>query len=92
MTGAPGTARPFTVWHGDQLAMRGRAEAGVLASTSGPPPLPGTPPVTHPFATVTFFLAETEGQLGALLRSATELDGFLEAVAAAGYRVVVDDA
>lgn len=92
MTGTSGAVSTFTVWHGDRLAVRGRAVPGVLASTSAPPPLPGTPPVTHPFATATFFEAETEGQLGALLRSASDLDGFFEAAAAAGYRVDVDDA
>ena len=54
---------------------------------SAPPPLPGQPPATHPFATATAYVAEWEGELGAMLRAAPDLDAFLAAATGAGYRV-----
>lgn len=44
-------------------------------------------PVTHPFATATFHLAEYEGELGALLREASDLHAFLDAAERSGYAV-----
>ncbi|MBM7832479.1 hypothetical protein JOE59_003184 [Agromyces cerinus] len=77
----------YQVFAGDQLALELREESGILVSTSSPPPLPGTAPVTHPFATAVFRMAENEGELGELLREAADLDSFLEAARAFGYRV-----
>lgn len=70
-----------------RLALELSGEGGVLVSTSTPPPLPGTPVITHPFATATFHMSENEGELGALLRRAVDLTSFLDAVRALGYRV-----
>jgi len=60
---------------------------GILVSVSAPPPRPGEPPVTHPFATATFLRPEHEGELGELLRGAASLDEFLDAVRGRGYCV-----
>ncbi len=60
---------------------------GVLVSLSGPPPLPGSEPVTHPFASATFLTPENEGELGELLRNAATLDEFLDVIRQRGYRV-----
>lgn len=79
--------RRYRVFAGDQLALEIRGVGGVLVSTSAPPPMPGQAPVTHPFATATFRMAENEGELGQLLRAATSLDAFLDSVASRGYRV-----
>jgi hypothetical protein len=81
------TARRYQVWRGGRLALDVRGEPGVLVSVSAAPPPPGTPPATHPFATGTAFVAEHEGELGALLRDARDLDAFLAAVVRAGYQV-----
>lgn len=64
-----------------------KGEPGVLDSTSPPSPLPRAAPVTHPFATATFHLAEYEGELGALLREASDLHAFLDAAERSGYAV-----
>ncbi|KRE21020.1 hypothetical protein [Agromyces sp. Soil535] len=87
MNGASERTRRYRVLLGERLALEIRDEPGILVSISAPPPPPGTPPVTHPFATATFHLAEVEGDLGALLRESSDLDAFLEAVARAGYRI-----
>ncbi|WP_139416354.1 hypothetical protein [Agromyces laixinhei] len=79
--------RRYKVFAGDQLALDLRGESGLLVSTSAPPPLPGVAPVTHPFATAVFRMAENEGELGELLREAADLDSFLDLVRARGYRV-----
>ena len=62
---------------------------GILVSVSAPPPRPGEPPVTHPFATATFLRPESEGELGELLRGSESLDAFLDAVRDRGYCVEV---
>jgi hypothetical protein len=81
------STRSHRLLRGELLALEIRGEPGVLVSTSVPPPLPGTTPVTHPFATASFHLAEAEGELGALLRESSDLDVFLEAAGRAGYRI-----
>ncbi|SIN93222.1 hypothetical protein [Agromyces cerinus] len=83
----PEEPRRYQVFVGDQLALELRGESGILVSASAPPPLPGTAPVTHLFATAVFRMAENEGELGDLLREAADLDSFLEAVRDLGYRV-----
>ena len=83
----PEEPRRYQVFAGDQLALDLRGESGILVSTSAPPPLPGTAPVTHLFATAAFRMAENEGELGELLREAADLDSFLDAACALGYRV-----
>ncbi|UOE42681.1 hypothetical protein [Agromyces larvae] len=83
----PSGPRSYRLFRGDRLVLELRGEPGILVSTSAPPPLPGAGPVTHPFATATFHTAETEGELGALLRGASDLDAFLVAAEQAGYRV-----
>jgi hypothetical protein len=60
---------------------------GILLSVSAPPPRPGEAPVTHQFASATFLRPEHEGELGELLREATSLDAFLDAVRARDYEV-----
>ncbi|WP_127794309.1 hypothetical protein [Agromyces sp. LHK192] len=85
--GASGSARSFRLFRDDRLVLEVRDEPGILVSVSAPPPLPGTGPVTHPFATATFHSAQDEGELGGLLRGASDLDAFLAAAEAAGYRV-----
>jgi hypothetical protein len=77
----------YRVFAGDRLALELRGEGGILVSTSTPPPPPGAPPVTHPFATATFYMSVNEGELGSLLRGAADLDSFLDSVRALGYRV-----
>ncbi|WP_405435227.1 hypothetical protein OG373_01125 [Streptomyces avidinii] len=87
MSGAPEAARSYRLLRGGRVALEIRGEPGPLVSTSHPPPLPGVPPVTHSFATATFQLAESEGDLGALLRGSSDLDAFLEAAGRTGYVV-----
>ncbi|MGW7434518.1 hypothetical protein [Streptomyces sp. NPDC054849] len=87
MSGASEEARSYRLLRGERVALEIRGEPGLLVSTSAPPPLPGHPPVTHPFATAGFRLAEAEGELGALLRESCDLDAFLEAAERAGYRI-----
>lgn len=87
MNDASPTVRSYRILRGERLALEIRGEPGALVSTSVPPPPPGTPPVTHPFATASFRMAETEGELGALLRQASDLDTFLGAAERAGYRI-----
>lgn len=77
----------YRIYRDDEHVLDLRDEPGILLSTSAPPPLPGHGPVTHPFATATFYSAATEGELGAMLRSAPDLGSFLAAVESAGYRV-----
>lgn len=79
--------RRYHVFARDRLAVEVTGRPGILVSTSVPPPLPGAAPVTHPFATASFRMAENEGELGLLLRNAPDLDAFLAAARSAGYRV-----
>lgn len=81
------TAAAYQLFHGDELVMDLTDEPGILVSTSAPPPIPGQGPVTHPFATASFYSASTEGELGAMLREAASTGAFLEAATAAGFRV-----
>jgi hypothetical protein len=80
--------RTYQLWRDGRLALQVTDRPGILVSTSAPPPLPGQGPVTHPFATASAYVPEWEGELGAWLREATDLDAFLERAAAAGYAVV----
>lgn len=77
----------YRVFADDRLALEIRGDGGVLVSMSAPPPLPGTSPVRHPFATASFRMAENEGELGRLLREAADLQAFLDAVRDLGFRV-----
>jgi hypothetical protein len=79
--------RRFRVYRDERLAMELRDAPGILVSTSTPPPPPGTPPVMHAFSGAVFYLAEYEGELGLWLRTAADLDSFLERVDAAGYTI-----
>jgi hypothetical protein len=83
----PATPRRFRLYREGRLALEIRDQPGIMVSTSAPPPLPGRGPVTHPFATATAYVAEWEGQLGAMLRGAPSFDAFLDEVAAAGYEI-----
>jgi len=83
----PSVPRRFRLWREGRLALELIHEPGILVSTSAPPPLPGQGPVNHPFATATAHVAEWEGELGMLLREASDLDAFLAAVAPLGYLV-----
>jgi hypothetical protein len=85
MTNEP--ERHVCVYRDDRQVLDLYGRPGVLVSLSAPPPRPGEPGVTHPFATATFMTPETEGELGALLRGAESLDGFLAEVRERGYRV-----
>lgn len=90
---APGEApRRFRLTRDGRLALDVTETPGILVSTSAPPPLPGRPPATHPFATATAYVAEWEGELGAMLREAPDLDAFLAVAAARGYTVEAVDA
>lgn len=88
--GVPGEARHLRVFRDERLALDLVGRPGILVSLSAPPPRPGEPAVTHPFATATFMTAETEGELGRLLRGADTLDAFVAATVRAGYRVEED--
>jgi hypothetical protein len=79
--------RHILVYRGDRLALDLWDRPGILVSVSAPPPRPGEGPVTHPFASASFMTPETEGELGAHLRSAESLGQFLEEIEALGYRV-----
>jgi hypothetical protein len=57
------------------------------SAARAPPPLPGQGPATHPFATATAYVAEWEGQLGEMLRTAPDLDAFLAVASSRGYTV-----
>lgn len=87
--------RQLRLWRDGRLALELVDRPGPLVSTSAPPPLPGQAPPDHPFATATAFVAEWEGELGALLRGSPDLDAFLAAVTRLGYtieEVVTQDA
>ena len=77
----------YQLFRDEVLVLDITGRPGILVSTSAPPPLPGEGPVTHPFATATFRTAETEGELGAMLRAAPDLESFLDAARTAGYQV-----
>jgi hypothetical protein len=79
--------RHILVYRDDRQVLDLWGRPGALVSLSGPPPLPGSEPVSHPFASATFLTPETEGELGELLRSADTLDGFLDDILQHGYRV-----
>lgn len=79
--------RRIRVYRDDLLVLDLLDRPGALVSLSGPPPLPGSEPVTHPFATATFMTAETEGELGEHLRCAESLDEFLDDIRRHGYRI-----
>ena len=79
--------RHLLVYRDDRQVLDLWGRPGALVSLSGPPPLPGSEPVTHPFASATFLTPETEGELGELLRNAETLDEFLDVVRQRGYRV-----
>ncbi|MFF7161233.1 hypothetical protein ACFZBP_07545 [Streptomyces sp. NPDC008086] len=79
--------RSYRLLRGGRVALEIRGEPGFPVSTSAPPLPAGHSPVTHPFATASFQLAEAEGELGALLRESSDLDAFLEAAARAGYLI-----
>ncbi len=83
----PGEERHLRVFRDDRQVLDLIGRPGILVSLSAPPPRPGEPPVTHPFATATFMTAETEGELGQLLRGADTLDAFVDGTLRAGYRV-----
>lgn len=83
----PSTPRGFRLWREGRLALELIDEPGILVSTSAPPPIPGHGPVIHPFATATAHVAEWEGELGTLLREASDLEAFLAAVGPLGYLV-----
>ncbi|MCO7272980.1 MULTISPECIES: hypothetical protein [Cellulosimicrobium] len=85
-----GTVPRYRVLRDGRVVLVVRGEPGVLVSASVPPPLPGTAPVTHPFATATFTATLHEGTLGSLLREAPDLAAFLAAVERAGYVVEPD--
>lgn len=79
-----------TRWHvfkDDRLVLEVRDVPGPIVSTSAPPPLPGQAPTVHPFLAASAFDPSTEGELGGILRSASSLEGFLEALRDAGFRV-----
>jgi hypothetical protein len=79
--------RRFRLTRDGRLALDVTETPGILVSTSAPPPLPGQAPATHPFATGTAYVAEWEGELGEMLRSAPDLDAFLAVASARGYTV-----
>ncbi len=83
----PSAPRRYRLWRDGRVALDLVAQPGILVSTSAPPPLPGRGPATHPFATATAHVAEWEGELGTLLREASDLDAFLATVASLGYSV-----
>ncbi len=84
MTGNP-APRHIRLWREGRLALDLIEVPGILVSTSAPPPLPGQGPDVHPFATATAYVAEWEGELGSLLRTAADLDAFLAAAVPLGY-------
>lgn len=86
MTG-PDAPRRYRLTRDGRLALEVVDQPGILVSTSAPPPLPGTSPATHPFATATAYVAEWEGELGTMLREAPDLDAFLAEAASRGYTV-----
>ncbi|MBM7829589.1 hypothetical protein JOE59_000294 [Agromyces cerinus] len=81
----------YQVFAGDQLALELREESGILVSTSSPPPLPGTAPVTHPFATAVFRMAEKRCAQREHRQHERCRAGDLEASTADGSRVPVSD-
>lgn len=76
--------RRWTVYAGDLAVLSIRDQPGVLASTA---PLDGGEPVQHPFLSATALDAGHEDHLRQVLDGATDLDGFLRALALAGYTV-----
>lgn len=83
----PAPPRRVRLHRDGRLALDLTATPGPLVSVSAPPPPPGQEPPSHPFATATAFVAEWEGELGRLLREASDLDAFLIAVTDLGYEV-----
>ena len=79
--------RHILVYRDDRLVLDVVGRPGPLVSLSAPPPVPGSEPVTHPFATATFMTPETEGELGEHLRCNDTLEAFIEDIRRHGYRV-----
>lgn len=79
--------RRWYVYKGDTHIAEVRDAPGPVVSTSAPPPLPGEDPTMHPFLSLSAFDPETEGEIGALSRAATDLQGYLQSLRDAGYRV-----
>jgi hypothetical protein len=75
----------YAVYRDDVLVLTVRPGPGRLVSTA--PRAPGESFVTHPFVSATAHEASTEAALRALLDAAADLDDFLGALRAAGYRV-----
>lgn len=76
--------RSWTVYAGDRAVLEISDRAGPLRSTAPPPP----EPVLHPFLSATALDASVEHELQQLLETSREVEGFLRALEAAGYRVV----
>jgi len=76
--------RRWRVYAGDRAVLEVTDAPGALISTAPPH---GSRPVMHPFLSAAALDAGHEDRLRGLLESAGDLDGFLHALAAAGYRV-----
>ena len=75
----------WRVYDADEVILEVSDAPGPLISTAAPPP--GGRPTTHPFLSATAFSPRHEGQLRRILESATSLDGFLQGLRTAGFRV-----
>ncbi len=77
----------WRAWRAGRPVLEARDMPGVLSSASLPPPRPGEPVPTHPFASIRFLTAEDEGDLGRILRESTSPEDFRARLRRSGYEV-----
>lgn len=88
MTQDARAVRHWRVFDGDLPILELSDEPGPITSTALPPP--GSQPVSHPFLSAAALDAGHEDELRKLLEASHDVDDFVRALAAAGYRVVAE--
>ena len=78
----------YRVYENDRLVLEVVDHPGLLISATAPPPLPGQPLVTHPFASAVAYVPEQEEVLRRKLDESSNIDEFLAAIAGLGMKIV----
>ena len=82
------SVRRWRVYHGDLAILQMADEPGRLTSTAPPPPTGHV--AMHPWLTASALDAAHEDQLKRLLDSTNNVEDFIRALEAAGFRVVAE--
>ncbi len=77
------------VYREGELVLEVSDRPGILISKMAPPPHPGDDLERHPFLSGTAHLAQFEGIMRDLLEASSSYEGFLGALRAAGFEVVL---